>query len=148
MAMANKDLIEIAMQRKNLKCDKEFQFKDEKTVYRGCLKKKNGEFGLEIIDYKSEDIKKLDLTIIVQLLFTDKYEIILKPFLPEDEEKYFYIGADNNIFSDDWMGSAKDKAMYLVGNCFRTKEEAKENRDKVLKILSGKPLIDFRYENK
>ena len=57
-------------------------------------------------------------------LLTGRYAIVKKPWKPQDNEEYYYIGANKSIFmfhfdiSSDW-----DLISYSCGNCFRTKEE-------------------------
>lgn len=61
-----------------------------------------------------------------------KYTIKKLPFKPKKGEKYFCFGADGKVLSENWESDGIDAARYLMGNCFRTREEAKAHRPEIM----------------
>lgn len=48
-----------------------------------------------------------------------------KVFKPELNEEYYFLNCDGEINYLDWNEAQFDKKVYDLGNCFKTKEEAK-----------------------
>lgn len=110
---------------------------------------------LRSIGYGGTDIDVIDANtnkrildvepIIFMLLFSDNVKIIKKPWKPEDGGKYWYVWFDKrrnyNVSSSNWEEHSADFNRYIIGNCFKTEEEAEKHKDDVLKILSGEPLV-------
>lgn len=53
-----------------------------------------------------------------------------KIWKPECGEWYWYIGSDGRINNCEWENDRIDRGRYSMGNCFRTKEEARIAREK------------------
>lgn len=68
-------------------------------------------------------------------LITGQYPIIKRPFIPKEEERYFYIDEDGDIRPSSNDLDAFDFALIAFGNCFRTKEEAERNKEAILKKM-------------
>ena len=73
-------------------------------------------------------------------MLTGKVQVKKLPFKPKDREVYWTvtIGFDNKIKTKEtcWLkGSIYEYLLYYNGLCFRTKEEAEQNKDKLLKII-------------
>lgn len=74
----------------------------------------------------------------------DKYVFKRKPFMPRYSQEYFYLYTDylrNEYMPIDaesrrWLDGVFDHGMLALGNVFRTKEEALENKDKLLERLN------------
>lgn len=75
----------------------------------------------------------------------DKYTFKKKQFIPEKYYSYYYVRMsytenDELIFDGIdyayWEDSAKDIAMFSVGNVFATEREAVENKEKVLETVN------------
>lgn len=66
--------------------------------------------------------------------FRPDFEVIKKPFKPEPDEIYFYIGMPDGCLRKETFGQnlVKDIAMYALGNCFKTKDEAIRHRQEVV----------------
>lgn len=66
----------------------------------------------------------------------------LKPWKPKADETYFSVlncyGHPFFVSELEWDGEPVDEATYLLGNCFRTREEAQEVADKFNAMLKGK----------
>ena len=46
---------------------------------------------------------------------------------PEKFQKYYRVGSDGEVYDDAWAnGSIIDNGRFEIGNCFKTKEEAKQ----------------------
>lgn len=57
------------------------------------------------------------------------------PWKPEYREEVWHISAKGSIFHDRFdKNSCVDLALYAIGNCFETKEEAEKNKDKIMKM--------------
>ena len=78
-----------------------------------------------------------------------RYTFKRKPFVPQNGEKYWHFGIRNslkgnkslNVLENVWDGILFDYGMLVIGNVFRTKEEALNGKDKLLerlkKLISG-----------
>lgn len=66
-----------------------------------------------------------------------------KPWKPEVEEKYFYIG--NTLETGKYFngGYPVDDKLITVGNCFRTKERAEQVAEKIRLLLRLEQLHDM-----
>lgn len=71
---------------------------------------------------------------------TDKY--VPKPWKPKLEETFFAVfhkyGEPFYVSELTWECLDKDERMYLLGNCFQTREEAEAMADKFNALLKGK----------
>ena len=71
---------------------------------------------------------------------TDKY--VPKPLKPKLEETFFAVfhkyGEPFYVSELTWECLDKDERMYLLGNCFQTREEAEAMADKFNALLNGK----------
>lgn len=71
---------------------------------------------------------------------TDKY--VPKPWKPKLEETFFTIlidyGCPFYVTKLKWSCTPTYEAMYLLGNCFQTREEAEAMADKLNALLKGK----------
>lgn len=71
---------------------------------------------------------------------TDSY--VPKPWKPKLEETFFTVlinyGESFYVSELAWGCSDRDERMYLLGNCFRTREEAQAMADKLNALLKGK----------
>lgn len=81
------------------------------------------------------------------LLFSDSIKIVKKPWKPKYNGKYWYVGLDEVhdgvVDYNYWEQRAVDFTRYIIGNCFKTEEEAEKRKDDVLKILNGEPLVKW-----
>lgn len=80
-------------------------------------------------EYDSPD--DLDL---IQFL-NDEFEIIeeeSKIWKPKDGEEYYVINAESEIEKRYWNNDEYDIGSYQMGNCFKTKEEAEKEKEKII----------------
>ena len=66
--------------------------------------------------------------ILIEELFNGGRE--LEPWKPEKRDEYYFVNIDS-IESLIWLNDAIDIALYKMGNCFKTQEEAEKNREKI-----------------
>lgn len=90
--------------------------------------------------------KEIDLSWLLLIIFCEGYEITPLKQRPKDGEEFWYITPHGTIFSVLYHSYlAKDIALFLMGNCFKTKEEAEQNKEKILKLLRrNEPLVDLK----
>ena len=71
--------------------------------------------------------------------FIDEIKAIkVKPKFPEDGTKYYHVTIDNNIHNLEFDKKITfDVLNYKIGNFFLTKEEAEQNKDKVLDFFKN-----------
>ena len=72
-------------------------------------------------------------------------EIKVKNKFPKDDTKYYCIARDNHIY--EWLFSKYvtiDVLNYKTGNFFLTFEEAKKNKEKILKILNSPERFELK----
>ena len=80
---------------------------------------------------------------IYNLLFSDNMKIIKKPWRPKGGEDYWHVSVNGNITQAKFDFSTICFANYVIGNVFRTREEALDHMNDVLKVLHGEPLIKW-----
>lgn len=61
-----------------------------------------------------------------------------KPKFPKDGTKYYYISPQNEIIHSEFNRLyTKDVLNFKIGNFFLTREEAEQNKEKIMKILNS-----------
>lgn len=56
---------------------------------------------------------------------------------PEKREDYWFVDTGGDIAMDTWDEMSWDYQIHKVGNCYQTKEEAEQARERVLKAYKG-----------
>ena len=64
-------------------------------------------------------------------------EIKLPKWKPKNDETYYRITWIGEVAEGIWYGLRNDESGYKFGNCFRTKEEAIEARNKIKEMLNN-----------
>lgn len=63
-------------------------------------------------------------------------------WVPSHGEGYYYIDIALNdvtlVFRKNWYGAMKDRYQYMVGNFFRTKEEAEASAEAFREYMAGR----------
>ena len=67
--------------------------------------------------------------------------VIHKRWKPSITENYYYIDIDV-IVRKQWARDVIDISLYKLGNCYRTKQEAEENRDKWIAFYSSDEILE------
>ncbi|WP_440338352.1 hypothetical protein [Megamonas funiformis] len=168
--MRNIHLIEQFMKENNLKYDEPFiikwkWFKEYKDIQKKGIVKIikricNGKSFVSVVSIEGfddsentwvddrEDMSNpLDKDkLLYDILFNDtNVQVIKIPFKPKNGEEYYRIVRGWDIIKDIFSESnVCDCAFFLIGNCFRTREEAEANLEKIKKLCKrNKPLIDL-----
>ena len=79
-------------------------------------------------------------------LFTGEMTVKRKPWRPTDGGTYWYVYMDGTICVDEWWDSdfpdISGINLYKLGNCYRTKEEAEDNKDKWIKFYASDDVLE------
>ena len=62
-------------------------------------------------------------------------EKLNKPFVPEDDEPYYYVDDENLIYSTINHNTNKDALNIAIGNCFKEYTRAQDNVDVIMKRI-------------
>lgn len=169
--MRNIHLIEQFMKENNLKYDEPFiikwkWFKEYKDIQKKGIVKIikricNGKSFVSVVSiegfYDSENRWKDDREdmsnpldedkLLYDIVFNDTVQVVKIPFKPKNGGEYYRIIHGWDIIKDTFSESNDcDCAFFLIGNCFRTREEAEANLEKIMKIFNqNQPLINL-YE--
>lgn len=151
--MKNKHLLRKFMTENNIDFDVPFIVVNgkHKTKYR-IIEKTRKPFGtIPQIEYyydEEEKWEETDLHWLILIMFSEENKIIKPAWKPEDNEEFWYITKKENIFPRSYdSGDPGDTALFLIGNCFKSKKEAEENKEKMLQILNkDKPFVDLNKE--
>lgn len=54
-----------------------------------------------------------------------------KVWKPKEDEDYWVIEPDGDVFGSNWDDCPQERAMYSMGNCFKTEEEAEAMAEKI-----------------
>lgn len=77
----------------------------------------------------------------LQDLLIGEVEIVKLPWKPKNKEGYYYPNVYNQeVFYDFWVGTTTNYAMYNLGMCYRTREEAEAHFAEDYKKLTGEEL--------
>ena len=77
----------------------------------------------------------------LRLVIKKAIDIVKLPWKPKNKEGYYYPRTyEQEVFYALWVGSTLDYAMYNLGMCYRTREEAEEHFAEDYKKLTGEEL--------
>ena len=86
--------------------------------------------GIQHDSWWGEPYKTLDS------LLMGEVKAVPKPWKPKDGEAYWYWGASSEFAElSHWGGTSSDFALWKLGNCFRTKEEAKVKGKEIMEAI-------------
>lgn len=75
-------------------------------------------------------------------ILTGTYTIKKKPWKPHYREEYYSIGPGGVLEPGRWLNDFIDVAMYKLGNCYRTPQEAEANRDKWIAFYASDEMLE------
>lgn len=142
--MNNSHLVEQFMEENGIELDKVITVYGDDELQGEYMFKRDINGRLYLI----KDDKRCNLSTLAQLIFGYKTTIQKELFKPEEGQEYYYIAYKNRhkriltdwYYEKDYMS----KVNFLIGNCFRTANEAKANEDKISKILKrDEPLTNL-----
>lgn len=144
--MRNVHLFEQFMQENGINYDEPFtiEIKDGDKLETKDLILRSIGFGGTDIDVIDANTNKRILDeegTLFMLLFPDDVKIIKKPWKPKYDDIYWYASIDGRVYSTTWTKHNDDIHRYILGNCFKTKEEAEKYKRDVFKMLDGEPLV-------
>lgn len=101
------------------------------------------ENGLKIVTILGKLIDNAEHVCLTRLL-TGSYEIKRKPWKPKSGDTYYLVLHDGvvDIATCDEDSMAFTLAVYKLGNCYRTPEEAIANRDKWLSFYASDEVLE------
>lgn len=67
---------------------------------------------------------------VLESLLTDNAVIEHLFWKPQDDNLYYYVSPQGDVYSNVWGNYVSDINMYKLGNCYRTAQAAEINRDK------------------
>lgn len=78
---------------------------------------------------------------LLEHLIKGTYGIKRKPWKPTYNDEYYSIGMGGIIENGVWLNDFLDFAMYKLGNCYRTPEEAESDKFKWIKFYTSDDII-------
>lgn len=81
-------------------------------------------------------------------LILGQYKIKKKPFLSKDGERFYFIDVNKNVQSRINDQKEFDIMSYILGNCFKTEEEAEDNKEETWERCYGKYFEEIEDDNK
>lgn len=82
------------------------------------------------------DKEQKNINEIILLIIVGEYEIIKKPWKPQNGEFGYYVSQDGSINPNNFNKTyTTDCGLVVMGNCFRTKEEAEAAKPEMLKKM-------------
>ncbi|NJE28956.1 hypothetical protein E0L01_09245 [Megamonas funiformis] len=147
--MKNKHLIQQFMEENGIEFNKPFWVKSSNNEVKYKIIEKEEMWGTipKIKFYSNKgEWEETDLSWLLLIIFCEGYEIIPPKQKPKNREEFWYITPNGNIYSVLYNPEdTSDIALFLMSNCFKTKKEAEQNKEKILKILRrNEPLIDLK----
>lgn len=100
--------------------------------------------GLTIISSNAEGIHDWsyrDACFVLGNLLTGACSIERKHWKPKYNERYYSIGTGGVLEPGTWLNDFVDIALYRLGNCYPTPEEASANADKWIKFCESDESI-------
>ena len=81
----------------------------------------------------------------LQEFIEDIKTIKVKNKFPKDDTKYYCIAKDNHIYNWEFSKYVTiDVLNYKTGNFFLTREEAEQNKEKIMKILNSPERFELK----
>jgi len=82
-----------------------------------------------IIKIEIETIKKLK---------EEGWSLLEEPWVPEEDDNYFYVTAEGGIEEGVWDGGEEDRFRWKIGNIHRTKADAEKYKQKLIETMGRK----------
>ena len=75
-------------------------------------------------------------------LLSGEYTIKRKSWKPAYHERYYSVGLGGALEPGDWMNDFLDVALYKLGNCYRTVEDAEANKEKWIEFYNSDKTLE------
>lgn len=118
--------------------DKEFEVEIGDTVVKAKITDKD-----IYLLYSSPYWGRYNSSALLRQILRGQYTIRNNPWKPAYNEKYYSIGPGGVLEPGNWMNDFIDLALYKLGNCYRTSDEAAANRDKWISFYSEDKSIQI-----
>lgn len=74
-------------------------------------------------------------------------ELVIKPqsaqpWKPENNDNYYTVDTDGCVDMEIWSNDVIDMNSYKLGNCYRTHQEAEQNRDKWIAFYASDEILE------
>lgn len=99
------------------------------------------EDGLEIVTILGKLIDHANEICLTKII-TGKYIIKRKPWKPKYEDYYWNVRLEGEICLTRWLDDIIDYNNYKLGNCYHTKKEAEENRNKWISFYASDEVLE------
>lgn len=86
--------------------------------------------------------KKHNATVCLHKLLKGELSIKRTPWKPSFNEKYYSIGPGGVLEPGTWLNDFIDRALYKLGNCYQTAQEAEADQDKWVKFYTSNEVLD------
>lgn len=117
-----------------IELEEEFMVSNKIAIFK--ISAKNG----LMCKFKDDERWEYDALDLQALLLGD-LEIVKLPWKPKFKEEYYYPNTyEQRVFFALWTGSTLGYAMYNLGMCYKTREEAEAHFTEDYKKLTGKEL--------
>ena len=80
----------------------------------------------------------------LQEFIEDIKTIKIKHKFPKDGTKYYWVSPDSSIYGLEFWKSTIDVLNFKIGNFFSTREEAEQNKEKIMKILNSPERFELK----
>ena len=90
--------------------------------------------------YYQDELCNIPINYLTNLLTTIK----IKNKFPKDGTKYYWVSPDSSIYGLEFWKSTIDVLNYKTGNFFLTREEAEQNKEKIMKILNSPERFELK----
>ena len=125
------NLIPEALKLIGLSVDEEFRIKGTCWIHKFDI---DGNSKARLLD---DDRNYQDSNYFLKEILNGTYEIEKLPFKPKPLQEFWYVNSDGRAICCVWSNFIVDWSLYKLGNCFRTKEEAEANADRIRKEIMG-----------
>ena len=98
--------------------------------------------GLQLTNINGLDIYISDSSIILEWLLTGHCTVKRLPWKPNYGDSYYSIGPGGCLEPGQWLDDFIDIAMYKLGNCYRTVQEAEANKDKWIAFYESDEMLE------
>jgi hypothetical protein len=74
------------------------------------------------------------------------FEPVVEQWQPTHEELFWYVDSDGDLVQKNWFDSNTDRRKLDFGNCFRSREQAREARDRIKALVQQLHEIERRRQ--
>lgn len=89
-----------------------------------------------------EYFKKYNASVCLHNLLNGTLSVERKHWTPSYNESYYSIGIGGTLEPGTWMNDFIDVALYKLGNCYRTPQEAEVNSDKWIAFYASDEVLE------